>query len=67
MNNRDSDVLEHIIRYCDEIDETKNYFGNSRVELESNKTEVQDIGGLTPLKIRKAYRTLGAGQLGRQR
>ena len=29
MNNRDADVLKHILRYCEEIDEASTVFGNS--------------------------------------
>ena len=36
MNNRDYDILEHIIRFCDEIDEAINHFGNTYDELESS-------------------------------
>ena len=37
MNSRDSDILERIISYCDEIDEAKNHFGNAYSELESSR------------------------------
>ena len=37
MNYRDIDLLEHIIRYCDEVDEAKNHFGDTYNELESSR------------------------------
>jgi len=36
MSNRNSDILERIIRYCDEINEAMNHFGNSYEKLESS-------------------------------
>ena len=35
MNNRDADVLKHILRYCDEIVEANTMFGNSLESLKS--------------------------------
>jgi len=35
MNNRDADVLKHILRYCDEIVEANDLFGNSLEALKS--------------------------------
>jgi len=35
MNNRDADVLKHILRYCDEIVEASTMFGNSVESLKS--------------------------------
>jgi len=37
MNSRDIDILEHIICYCDDIEETNKHFGNSFEVLESNR------------------------------
>ena len=33
MGNRNIDILEHIVRYCDEIDEARKRFGNSMEAL----------------------------------
>jgi len=56
MNNRNSDLLERIIRYCDEIDEAKNHFGDSFEKLEPNAVYknavsmcILQIGELTTL------------------
>ena len=38
MNERDFDILEHIIRYCDEIKEARDRFGDS---LESLRLDTQ--------------------------
>ena len=35
MNNRDADVLKHILRYCNEIVEASDLFGNSLEALKS--------------------------------
>jgi hypothetical protein len=35
-NRRDSAILERMIWYCDEIEATKTYFGNSKEALLSN-------------------------------
>jgi len=36
MNERDKSILEHIIRYCNEIDEANDQFGNSLEILKKN-------------------------------
>ena len=36
MNNRNIDVLEHMVRYCDEIKETQAHFGDSLESLQSS-------------------------------
>ena len=36
MNERDKSVLEHIIRYCNEINDANDQFGNSLVVLKAN-------------------------------
>ena len=36
MSNRNSELLERIIRYCDEIDETMNHFGRVYEKMEPN-------------------------------
>jgi len=36
MNNRDADVLKHILRYCDEIVEANTMFSNSLESLKSS-------------------------------
>ena len=56
MNNRNSEILERIIKYCDEIDETMSYFGSEFVALESSiiyknavSMCIMQIGELTTL------------------
>jgi len=36
MNERDKSVLEHIIRYCNEINDANDQFGNSLGVLKVN-------------------------------
>ena len=36
MNDRDNDIVVHIVRYCNEILEAREYFGDSLEVLESN-------------------------------
>ena len=36
MNNRNIDVLEHIIRYCDDIKDAQNRFGNDIESLQAD-------------------------------
>jgi len=36
MNDRDIDILEHIVRYCGEIGEAKDRFGDSLETLQSD-------------------------------
>ena len=36
MNNRDLDILVHIVRYCDEINEAQERLGNTLESLQSD-------------------------------
>lgn len=36
LNNKEIQILQHIISYCDEVSGALNYFGNSEAEFRSN-------------------------------
>ena len=77
MNSRDADVLKHIVRYCKEIGEANDLFGNSMEALKSNSVyknaaamcilQIGELVGLLSDDFRDAHTEMPWGDMKRMR